>query len=131
MLRVDWKDEYNTGIEALDHEHRLLVETVNAACDSLGRLASPDEVADCLGLLYERVCAHFALEEQLMRQSKYALYAVHKEGHEKLLERMREMMDAFQDGVCTGCNRKLDECLVSWFEQHFQLEDGRLATLKR
>lgn len=130
MRLLEWKEEYKTGIDSVDYEHRLLIDTINTACENLSRTEHKDAVSDCLGLLYQRICAHFALEEKLMRKWGYRLYAVHKAEHERLLEQIRNMMDAFQNGACDACDKTLGECLVDWFGQHFQAEDGRLKTLR-
>lgn len=54
----------------------------------------------------------------------------HKADHERLLEKMRTMMDAFEAGACETCGKTLDDCLTAWFRQHFQIEDPRFQTLK-
>jgi hemerythrin len=130
MPLLDWKDEFETGIVYIDYEHRRLVELINRTCDNLGPESSEDRVAECLGDLYAQICAHFALEEQLMREKKYELYDLHKTDHEKLLEELRFMMDAFEAGACETCGKTLDECLSSWFHKHFRTEDARFETLR-
>ncbi len=130
MPLLDWKDEFETGIVYIDYEHRRLVELINETCANLGPHSSDERVAECLGDLYARICAHFALEERLMREKKYALYEVHKADHEKLLEEMRYMMDAFEAGACETCGKTLDDCLSAWFHKHFKTEDARFETLQ-
>lgn len=131
MARLEWNDAYATGIVALDYEHGLLLDTVNMTCDRLHDAATHEDLAEGLALLYERVCAHFALEESLMHDAKYALYAVHKAEHERLVDAMRDMMDAYDDGVCEHCNQTLDECLLVWFDQHFRTTDSQLRSMAR
>lgn len=130
MTRLEWKEAYATGVPALDYEHHVLIDNVNSSCDALGAAADPEAVRGCLASLYEHACAHFALEERVMREAGYALYAVHKAGHEKLIDTLRDMMDSFEDDTCGNCNRALDECLVSWFDSHFQIEDGQLQRME-
>lgn len=126
MPRLVWKETYAAGIPSLDYEHILLIDVINAGCDAWRNGASADVIADCLASLYERACAHFALEERLMLEARHASRAALKAEHEKLIGAIRDMMDAFDDGLCTRCNQSLDECLVSWFERHIQLDCGRL-----
>ncbi len=83
-------------------------------------------VGEYLGDLYGQVCAHFALEEEFMRQERYDLYDEHKADHEALLDEMRYMMDAYDAGVCETCGTTLGECLRSWFCKHFEAKDARL-----
>lgn len=131
MPLLDWKDEFQTGIGYIDYEHRRLVELINQACESLDAPGAEARVAECLGDLYSRICAHFALEEQLMRERRYRLYDEHKASHEALLEEMRYMMDAFEAGACETCGQSLSECLAAWFHKHFETLDARFETLRR
>ncbi|MBI2993179.1 MAG: hemerythrin-like metal-binding protein [Gammaproteobacteria bacterium] len=128
MRYLEWKDEYRSGIESVDYEHRLLIDTINAACENLRRTLSRDAVFDCLGQLYQRVRGHFALEEKFMRKWGYRLYSLHKAEHEKLLERIRGMLDSFRNGACNGGDLSLDERLLTWFQQYFQTDGGSLKT---
>ena len=124
MQYLDWKPEYKTGLDCIDYEHRQLVNTINAVCENLTGNNAVEEVLEQLGLLYEKINTHFALEEKLMQEQQYQLYSEHKEQHAQLLENIRTMMDAYEDGSCDTCNKTLDECLISWFSQHFQTEHG-------
>jgi hemerythrin len=129
MPLLNWKDEFETGIAYIDFEHRGLVKLINKTCDSLDQESAAERIAACLGDLYARICAPFALEEELMREKKYALYEIHKADHERLLEELCYMMDAFEAGACENCGKTLDDSLTAWFRQHFQIEDPRFQTL--
>lgn len=124
IQHLEWKPEFRTGMKSIDYEHQQLVDTINAACDNLGFDNTRENVLEYLGLMYEKISAHFALEEKLMLEGKYKLYSGHREQHKQLLENLRTMMDAYEDGACDECNQSLDECLISWFSQHFQTEHG-------
>ncbi len=130
MPLLDWKAEFETGIDYVDYEHRRLVESINRICKALTQPESEEAVSDCLGQLYAQISAHFTVEEHLMRENKYDLYDVHKGDHEKLLEEVRYMMDAYEAGACETCGKTLDECLTEWFYKHFRTKDARFETLR-
>jgi hemerythrin len=130
MPLIDWEDEFETGIDYIDYEHRRLLDLINRICKTLTRPGSEEAVSDCLGELYAEISAHFALEEHLMRENKYDLYDVHKADHEKLLEEIRYMMDAYEAGACDTCGKTLDECLAEWFHKHFQTKHARFKTMR-
>ncbi len=111
-----------TGVGAVDHDHQLLIEAINETCTSLKRRSGRDPVLDALGLLYVRICSHFALEEKMMRAYSPELYSTRKVKYEALLERIRVMMDAFYDGECDLCDKSLSDCLLSWLDQHLKTE---------
>lgn len=114
-----------TGIDAVDHDHQLLLDTISETCASLQRRSARERVLDTLGLLYVRVCSHFALEEKMLREHSPELYPTRKARYEALLERIRVMMDAFYDGECDLCDKSLEDCLRSWLQQHLQTEHRR------
>jgi len=121
------KDKLNTDIDSLDYEHRKLVGVMEEICDSYDR--AEYSVSDLFGKLHAEASAHFALEESIMREKKYASYEVHKADHEELLDRIRFMMEAYEDGQCADCNTSLRACLEAWFAGHVANADMGLRTL--
>jgi hemerythrin len=129
MSLTSLKDGLRTGIDSLDYEHRKLVGVMEALCDSFDRAESDREVSDLFGALYAEASAHFALEESIMREKKYAFYDAHKADHERLLDQIRFMMEAYEDGMCTDCGTSLRKCLETWFEGHVADADAALRSL--
>ncbi len=121
------KDKLDTGIDSLDYEHRKLVGVMEELCDSHDRAES--SVSDLFGTLHAKASAHFALEESIMREKKYAFYDTHKADHEQLLDRIRFMMDAYEDGMCKECNTSLRACLEAWLAGHVANADMELSAL--
>ncbi len=129
MSLTSLKDGLRTGVDSLDYEHRKLVGVMEELCDRFDRADFPGGVSDCFGELHAAVSAHFALEESLMREKKYASYDEHKADHERLLDQIRFMMIAYEDGKCTDCGVSLRKCLEDWFAGHVKDADTRLRTL--
>jgi hemerythrin len=75
------------------------------------------------------VSAHFALEERLMSEKNYAFYDAHKADHERLLDQIRRMMEAYEDGECADCGTNLRACLDTWLADHVRNADTALHTL--
>jgi hemerythrin len=129
MSLASLKYELRTGIDSLDYEHRKLVEVMEELCVSFDNDPVTGAVSDCFGVLYARVSAHFALEEQLMREKKYAFYDTHKTDHERLLEQIRRMMEAYEEGKCADCGTNLRACLETWLADHVRTADTALCAL--
>ncbi len=129
MSLTSLKNKPRTGIDSLDYEHRKLVGVMEALCGSFDRAGSTLEVSDLFGALYTETTAHFALEESIMREKKYAFYDAHKADHEQLLDRIRNMMEAYEDGLCADCGTSLRACLEAWFAGHVTDADTGLRTL--
>ena len=125
MPLIEWKVNYELGIEAVDHEHRELIELLNELHDALLAGAQPEAVQDLLGEVYAKISAHFALEEQMMRAMNYPEQAAHKDDHESLLEDIRDLMDDYEDGRYVDVD-EFGRRLEGWFSIHFGTFDARL-----
>lgn len=125
MARIEWKPEYSVGDPAVDHEHRELIDLVNATAGEI--LDGGDEAAIARGFgdLYRAISAHFALEESQMRKAGYDKLVEHKGDHERLLDVLRDLMDNPQ-GTGSGPAEALARALEDWFAGHFRDHDARL-----
>lgn len=90
--QLEWTEAFSIGIAPLDYEHRNLFSTLNRLHDELDRHEDADRIEDTLGEIHARMAAHFALEEKVMRENKYAHYAEHKAEHDALLDDLTEAM---------------------------------------
>lgn len=125
MALLEWRDEYRTGIRGVDYEHEELIARINAVYSLVEAAADRDQVIDALGEIYGSIAAHFALEEQMMARHEYPDYAEHRADHERLLDEIREITDAYEQNVLT--DRQAFECrLRDWFQNHFSTHDARL-----
>ena len=120
-----WKPDYALGIPAVDHEHRELFDLVNDLHASLFETDSEATVMDFLGELFSKISSHFALEEKLMRDGRYAELPVHKADHERLLDEIRDLMDDYEDAGHVDLERFAVE-LERWFSVHFSTHDAAL-----
>ena len=125
MSLIEWKDEFNIGIAAVDFEHRDLIELINDLHHRLIRGATYDSVVATLGEIYAQISGHFALEEKFMRDTEYAAYPAHKESHEALLDDLRDIMDGIEDDGSYDKDRLSTE-LEQWFTVHFRTHDAKL-----
>ncbi len=125
MSLLQWKDEFKVGITEVDHEHRELIGLINELHEAIQQSVDPDQILDSLGEIYAQISAHFALEEKMMRKTRYPAYAEHKEDHEILLDDLRDIMDDVEDdGVLNEAQLITD--LNRWFGDHFQTHDAKL-----
>lgn len=79
MAFIQWKDEYNIGIEHVDELHRRMVHLINCLVKDK---CSSDEVLD---ELLELAQAHFVDEEKLMSDAGYPDLDQHRREHDRLL----------------------------------------------
>jgi hemerythrin-like metal-binding protein len=123
---LQWGEEHWIGVAALDFEHQALFQRINELDQELAEAQDPDRIADLLGEIQARMTAHFALEEQFMREKKYAGYLEHKKQHDGFL-------DEFGDAVARasvdaeGARDALREELRHWIVGHVLSADKKMS----
>jgi hemerythrin len=75
MTTIEWRDDYDTGLQVLDDQHRQLVEILNSLEDAVRRgrdRASVDAILrDLIGYTQE----HFGFEERVLAGSRHPDFA--------------------------------------------------------
>ena len=125
MALIEWKDEFSVGVPDVDHEHQKLIGLINDLHDAMSSGSGNVTVMDFLGEIYAHVSAHFALEEKIMRDRKYDEYAEHKAEHEALLDKLRDIMDDYEENAYFS-DEKFASAVEKWFTDHFRTRDARL-----
>jgi hemerythrin-like metal-binding protein len=122
---LQWQERFSVGIDAVDHEHRQLIELINRLHAEFSRHGATDGTEAFFGDLLAGISAHFALEERFMRERRYDELAQHKADHERLLDELRDLMDDAAAAAGTG-DDALAARLAAWFAHHFETHDARL-----
>jgi hemerythrin len=124
MALLQWKEHYSVGVDAVDHEHKELIELINRLHDELMAKGEKPSISAFFGDLFTGISAHFALEERFMRERGYDQLSQHKADHERLLDEIRDIMDDFEDHEIASA--ELGARLDAWFSRHFETHDARL-----
>lgn len=125
MAMIEWKPEYSVGDSAVDHEHQELIELVNSIAAATLERRPDGEIESGFGELLRSISAHFAFEERQMREAAYDQLGPHKSDHERLLDKLRDIMDGVEDQPKISAERFV-EALEAWFADHFRTHDARL-----
>ncbi|MFO1350600.1 MAG: bacteriohemerythrin [Gammaproteobacteria bacterium] len=125
MALIEWRDEFSVGVADVDFEHRQLIDLINATYAQLNEQNAAGTVLDFLGEIHTKISAHFALEERIMRERHYDQYTDHKGDHERLLDDIRDLMDAYEDNAGFDA-QSFAIRLQEWFTEHFKTRDARL-----
>ncbi len=121
-----WLPEYSVNIKAIDDQHCELVSILNGLFVAVSQREGDKVIAEILDALMSYTRTHFALEERLMRQAKYADLDAHVEEHRKLIAELDRL-----------CRKHLIEekaiyfemlgFLKSWLKEHIQGVDTRYS----
>ena len=58
MALIEWRKEFETGVADVDHEHRELVDLINALHGEIGKGAAKERIREFLGEVFARIAAH-------------------------------------------------------------------------
>lgn len=129
MALLKWKDDYRTGFGSIDYEHQNLILTINRIFEN--NTGDPQNLLDALGEIHALIEAHFALEEKIMRDQRYPAYIPHKQDHERLLDEIRDIMEAVEKDAELDTAASLGERLSAWFGIHFASLDKDLHSMDK
>ncbi|TCS80544.1 bacteriohemerythrin [Pectinatus cerevisiiphilus] len=128
-MHYEFTDDYLTGIEFIDQEHKKLFDIANEAYDLLTNNFINDKYDRILNLvveLREYTIIHFADEEKYMESIQYLHRFSHKIEHMKFVEKLNsinlEKIDANQKDSIID----LLGFLVEWLQNHIKKKDCRL-----
>lgn len=88
---LTWREEWSLNIEALDRDHRALIDQLADIClrfcpeASAGRAGDASALVNALSDLGEAMRAHFAREETFMQALGYEGIAEHRSEHALLM----------------------------------------------
>lgn len=121
MNLSSWTSELETGLSALDSDHKhLLTEANRLKQASAGTDLS--ELKSALLDMKTEMAAHFVREEALMNECKYEAAQDHLDEHQRLLAEIQgeiEKLEAFETSVFTFGN-----FIHQWIFQHISGKDS-------
>ncbi len=129
MSLLEWQDEYRIGIKSLDYEHQNLFKQLSELHADLVKHVEEIEIEDCLGRIHAQVSAHFALEEKIMRESKFPNYHRHKEEHDEQLDSVTDAITGYLNDPSDADGKELGDQLSDWIINHVLTSDKELEII--
>ncbi|MDH4262279.1 MAG: bacteriohemerythrin [Spirochaetia bacterium] len=83
MKSLIWKSEFNTGNEAIDSQHKRLVELFNKLYESIENKVDKEEIISYLNGFDSYANFHFQIEEEKLKRLPENVYITHKKEHDK------------------------------------------------
>ena len=126
----DFTDEYLTGIELIDEEHKELFRTIGKLHDIIADDFASDEYDQIAKLLKELrifMKSHCRDEEEYMASIQYEELKVHQAAHEMFITRLDEM---YLDEINADQKHALEKLMVfltEWFINHILNMDIKIG----
>jgi diguanylate cyclase (GGDEF)-like protein/hemerythrin-like metal-binding protein len=112
-----WSDALHVGVPVMDHQHRGIIELLNRVKNAVASRAAAPIVTARLADLLAAASAHFATEEQLLREVTYGGLEAHMAEHRSLLGDLRLLHQSpdFGDDVALAL-QNLDRWMIDHIE---------------
>lgn len=126
MSLIRWDDNYKTGIEVVDEQHRNLIEMINDLHKAMREARGREVMGDILDRLLKYTVYHFGTEEKLMKEYSYPKYLSHFTKHQKLTDEVKNFQARFNAGE-RMITIKFMEFLSSWLNDHILQTDKKFG----
>ena len=125
-----FKNDYRTGIDMIDEEHKKLFEIADKAYEVLMDDFIPDKydyIVEILSELKDYAETHFAHEEEYMAGIGYKKLFTHKVEHHDFIEKLNEYDLASIDENQKEAIMELLNFLNNWLVDHILKSDKQIG----
>lgn len=121
MPMAPWSHHFETGIEFIDAQHRMLFEALNQLDAAVADCACVQRVEEGLAAIARQSIRHFQSEETLMKELAYPARIRHSEQHHQLILQVRGIQYLLARGE--PVTAEVTEFLTDWFDHHVREAD--------
>ena len=130
MTLIPWREQYNTGVEEIDSQHRNLVDIINELHEAREHGDIKSALDEVLPRLIDYTVYHFASEEAFMERNGYANLDKHREAHLLFKEQILEIVEHEYEDQSYSLDM-LSMYLKMWLLQHILVDDMEIANFVR
>jgi hemerythrin-like metal-binding protein len=124
MGYITWSEKYSVHVAEIDGQHKKLFDLVNALYDAMEQGKGKNVLASIINAFVAYTEYHFSSEERLLAANFYPGFSGHKEMHENLTRKARQLKEALdQKNKPTAIEVML--MLANWLNLHILEEDRK------
>ncbi|MCL2579366.1 MAG: bacteriohemerythrin [Oscillospiraceae bacterium] len=123
MAVFTWSDDYNSGFEKVDEQHKALFEMINDFAAQGGEGLSNSKISAFLFELNSAATDHFLTEEEIMLSHVYPLLEHHKDAHRNIKEALIEVRSEISRKAVKNPFMSVMEICTGWLNDHILQED--------
>ncbi len=124
MPLMNWTPELDIGVEAMNHEHRQILDAMNDVFDADAAGVSGPAMMAKIGKLADVTTRHFVDEERFMDQVGFPGREAHKSMHAKLLTDFGRHAKA-AEAAGGKPSREFFQFLMLWLSSHIKHIDRK------
>ena len=124
---IQWKDEYNVGIDSIDQQHRKLVGLINQLQTAVDYSTGEEFERDALDELVGYTKTHFGYEEGLMEKYGYPEFEPHKAQHREMIAKVETVLAGYEQDH----DRAMGDAVIflrSWLINHINGTDKQYSS---
>jgi hemerythrin len=91
MDNVNWREEFNLGIELFDKQHKLLISLLDRLIDAYNSPEHSDDIENLLLELMDNTQSHFEDEESYMARHDFENLQEHIAHHREFAVKSKEL----------------------------------------
>lgn len=124
-----WNENFATGIEIIDAQHRKLIELLNVLVRHLAYQAPAPELNQVIGELKQYAAVHFASEEAIWREHFLGdpWEAWHARAHSDFVGKIIQMQQESPNAPLDEVLERIVTFLTHWLALHIIESDKRMA----
>ena len=130
---LEWMEEYATGVQLVDIQHRALIQQINRL-EAMTKAPEIDEaeVDRLVTFLGNYIVGHFKFEESCMQRRSCPAYGANKQAHDEFIADWKQFKEQFDsEGADKELLQKLLMRTQDWIKNHILKIDLQLkATVK-
>jgi hemerythrin len=123
---MEWKSEYDIGVDSVDKQHRQLVQMISRLETSSSTDTENREMGNALKFLVDYTNQHFSEEEALMIKVGFPEYDRQKTLHKDFFQKVMEVLLRVKKGESIS-PRELIDFLSKWLVDHILDEDKKIG----
>ncbi len=124
--RIDWSDKYSVGIDSIDEQHKKLINLINTLQTIVDYSTGEEIERECLAAVVNYTKTHFVYEEGLMREYGYPDFEAHKAQHQKMIDKVNDLLAAYEKNPESAMKDALD-FLKQWLIRHINGTDKQYS----
>ena len=125
---MEWRSEFQIGIEEIDKPHRRLFSNINDFI-STTKDASHSAILEILHCLANHAQTHFKAEEELMRRYNYPFLESHLQEHKRFMENFIVLSKEAGEGTSDPnyLSFRVQLLLFDWYSGHLAKADRHMG----
>lgn len=124
-----WSDEYITGIDLCDEQHKELFRILDRCIDLSKQskyLDRSDEILQVIDELINYTIYHFDEEEKFMLEMGYKKFFSHKVQHDTFIKQIKEFEASLSDENEEEQIREILKYILDWISEHILIIDKNI-----